>query len=182
MDMTPEKVSASAGSNLSSMHALCYSVFMPNTPISKPRLALKTGEADRQFSHPRSFLSLFCHASNPDTGSSLPLYALGSLPSRSSPSESDRKLPTHSAALLRLSIRALWPRIFQPKSSPDGTSTHDGDIDWDDRVYFTVALPTKDGVAIDEREPPRGRVRRLSVLFLELALAITRRLHITRLG
>lgn len=118
IDMT-RKVSASAGSNFSSMHALCYSVFMPNTPISKPRLALKTGEANRQFSHPRSFISLFCHASNPNPGSSLPLYALGSLSSRSSPSKSDHKLSTHSAALLRLPIRALWPRVFQPKSSPD---------------------------------------------------------------
>lgn len=54
------------------------------------------------------------------------------------------------------------------RNHPLMTSTHNGEIDWDDRVYFTVALPTKDGVTIDEREPPRGRVRRLSVLFLLL--------------
>ncbi|KAK0498273.1 hypothetical protein EDD18DRAFT_1461319 [Armillaria luteobubalina] len=68
------------------------------------------------------------------------------------------------------------------RNHPLMTSTHDGDIDWDDRVYFTVALPTKDEVALHEPEPPRGQVRQLSILFLDLALAITRRLHLTRLG
>ncbi|KAG7446047.1 uncharacterized protein BT62DRAFT_920100 [Guyanagaster necrorhizus] len=60
------------------------------------------------------------------------------------------------------------------------TATHDGDVDWDDCVYFTVALgclqPTKEEAALDEAlpepEPPRGQ---------ELALAVTRRLHLTRL-
>ncbi|KAK0453102.1 hypothetical protein EV421DRAFT_1897127 [Armillaria borealis] len=72
------------------------------------------------------------------------------------------------------------------RNHPLMTATHDGDIDWDDRVYFTVALPTKEEVALEEAlvepELPRGQVGRLSVLFLELALAVTRRLHFTRLG
>ncbi len=49
---------------------------------------LKTREDDRQFSHPRSFLSLSSsshHACNPDPGLYLPLYALGSSSSRHSP-------------------------------------------------------------------------------------------------
>ncbi|KAK0206034.1 hypothetical protein DFS33DRAFT_1272611 [Desarmillaria ectypa] len=68
------------------------------------------------------------------------------------------------------------------------TATHDGDIDWDDRVYFIVALPTKEEVAFDvaflEPEAPRDHVRRpcLSVLVIDLALAVTRRLHFNRLG
>ncbi|SJL01448.1 uncharacterized protein ARMOST_04770 [Armillaria ostoyae] len=72
------------------------------------------------------------------------------------------------------------------RNHPLMTATHDGDIDWDDRVYFTVALPTKEEVALEEAlvepELPRGQVGRLSVLFLELALTVTRHLHFTRLG
>ncbi|KAK0453089.1 hypothetical protein EV421DRAFT_1897117 [Armillaria borealis] len=72
------------------------------------------------------------------------------------------------------------------RNHPLMTATHDGDIDWDDCVCFTVALPTQDDVALDEAlqepEPPRGQVRSLSVLAIELGLAVTRRLHFTRLG
>ncbi|KAK0453069.1 hypothetical protein EV421DRAFT_1897099 [Armillaria borealis] len=91
------------------------------------------------------------------------------------------------------------------RNHPLMTATHDGDIDWDDLVYFTVALvsclvfvgavysqnwdgfsPLKEEDVLDEAlqepEPPRGQVRRLSVLAIELALAVTRRLHFTRLG
>lgn len=72
------------------------------------------------------------------------------------------------------------------------TTTRDGNIDWDDRVFFTVALPhpTEEEIALNEAlqanpepgavQPPRGRVRRLSVLVIELALAVTRRLRLSR--
>ncbi|KAK0231314.1 hypothetical protein IW262DRAFT_1454211 [Armillaria fumosa] len=71
------------------------------------------------------------------------------------------------------------------RNHPLMIATHDGDIDWDDCVYFTVALPTKEEVALDralqEPVPPRGWVRRLFVLVIELALPVTRRLHFIRL-
>ncbi|KAK0242211.1 hypothetical protein EDD85DRAFT_946355 [Armillaria nabsnona] len=72
------------------------------------------------------------------------------------------------------------------RNHPLMTATHGEDIGWDDCVYFTAALPTKEEVALDEALqeplPPRGQVRRLSVLVFELALALTRRLHFTHLG
>ncbi|KAK0467813.1 uncharacterized protein EV420DRAFT_1635085 [Desarmillaria tabescens] len=80
------------------------------------------------------------------------------------------------------------PTIFSFQLETAQTATHDGYIDWDDRVYFTVALPqpTKEEVALEEAllepEPPRAHVRRLSVLVIDLALAVTRRLHLSRLG
>ncbi|KAK0490505.1 hypothetical protein IW261DRAFT_1555693 [Armillaria novae-zelandiae] len=49
-----------------------------------------------------------------------------------------------------------YGHAYYDRNHPLMTSTHDGDIDWDDRVYFTVALPTEDEVALDEREPPHG--------------------------
>ncbi|KAK0453099.1 hypothetical protein EV421DRAFT_1730236 [Armillaria borealis] len=58
------------------------------------------------------------------------------------------------------------------RNHPLMTATDDGDIDWDDRVYFTVALPTKDEVALEEPEPPRGQVGRLSVLVIVRALLV----------
>ncbi|SJL01422.1 uncharacterized protein ARMOST_04744 [Armillaria ostoyae] len=72
------------------------------------------------------------------------------------------------------------------RNHPLMTASHDGDIGWDDCVYFTVALPTKEEDVLDEAlqepEPPRGQVRRLSVLAIELALAVTRRLYFTLWG
>ncbi|KAK0191448.1 hypothetical protein F5146DRAFT_1138234 [Armillaria mellea] len=72
------------------------------------------------------------------------------------------------------------------RNHPLMTATHDGDIDWDDRVYFTVALPTKEEIVLEEAllepKPPRGQLGRLSVLVIELAIAVTRLLHLTRLG
>jgi hypothetical protein len=69
------------------------------------------------------------------------------------------------------------------RNHPLMTATHGEDIGWDDCVYFTVAL---EEVVLDEAlqgpVPPRGQVRRLSVLVIELALAVTRRLHFTQLG
>ncbi|KAK0191451.1 hypothetical protein F5146DRAFT_1001260 [Armillaria mellea] len=65
------------------------------------------------------------------------------------------------------------------RNHPLMTATHDGDIDWDDRVYFTVAIPTKEEVALGEvllePEPPRGQVRHLSVLVIV-------RVHLVRSG
>ncbi|KAK0467815.1 uncharacterized protein EV420DRAFT_1635087 [Desarmillaria tabescens] len=65
------------------------------------------------------------------------------------------------------------------RNHPLMTTTHDGDIDWDECVYFTVALPTKGELALDEAplepEPPRDPVRRprISVLvILLLSLAV----------
>ncbi|KAK0498277.1 hypothetical protein EDD18DRAFT_1103859 [Armillaria luteobubalina] len=75
-----------------------------------------------------------------------------------------------------------YGHAYFDRNHPLMNSTHDGDIDWDNHVYFTVALPTKDEVALGEPEPPHGQVGRLSVLILGLAFAVIRRLHIAVLG
>ncbi|PBK73135.1 hypothetical protein ARMSODRAFT_717244 [Armillaria solidipes] len=72
-----------------------------------------------------------------------------------------------------------YGHAYFDRNHPLMTATHDGDIDWDDRVYFTVALPTKEEVALEEAlvepEPPRDQVRRLSVLVIV-------RTHLVRSG
>lgn len=86
-----------------------------------------------------------------------------------------------------------YGHAYAARNHPLMTTTRDGNIDWDDRVFFTVALPhpTEEEIALNEAlqanpEPgavqlPRGRVRRLSVLVIELALAVTRRLRLSHL-
>ncbi|KAG7452365.1 uncharacterized protein BT62DRAFT_299952 [Guyanagaster necrorhizus] len=86
-----------------------------------------------------------------------------------------------------------YGHAYATRNHPLMTTTRDGNIDWDGRVFFTVALPqpTEEEMALNEAlqanpepapvPPPRGRVRRLSILVIELALAVTRRLRISRL-
>ncbi|KAK0231300.1 hypothetical protein IW262DRAFT_1454199 [Armillaria fumosa] len=89
-----------------------------------------------------------------------------------------QRIPLHSFVFRYEPYR----HAYLDRNHPLMTSTHDGDIDWDDRVYFIVALPRKEEVALGEPEPPRGQVGRLSVLILGLAFAVIRRLHTTVLG
>ncbi|SJL01445.1 uncharacterized protein ARMOST_04767 [Armillaria ostoyae] len=146
---------------------------------------LKTIEGDRQFSHPRSFLSLsFFVLIMPPIRTRDHLF-----PSMHSVLHQADSLPTNTTIYYQHIPLPSFVFRYEPyghayfnRNHPLMTATHDGDIDWDDCVYFTVALPTKDEVAFEEPEPPRGQVGRLSVFVIELALAVTRRLHLTRLG